>query len=190
MAKVDTLANGYYKHVSNTRCRAGGTVVLIQDENKNILVDTGNPRDKDKIVNSLAQRKLKPADINIVIITHFHPDHVGCNYLFTKARFVVPGVAFWDDIFDRNAKNLRLTKNLRLISTPGHSADGSTLLVRTSAGVIACVGDLFWFDGDEKVKLLEEDCYNKKQFYMNRRKILKIADFIIPGHGKIFRVTK
>src|SRR3989344_3729712 len=190
MAKIKILIEGYFKNISKTRCRASSAIVLIQDEGKNILVDTGNPRDKEKIINALKKRKLKPEDIDIVIITHFHPDHMGCSYLFKKARFIIQGVSFWDDIFDRAPEHQNFTKNLKLISTPGHSGDSSTLLVKTDRGVVACVGDLFWFNGDEKIKLLEEGCSNKKLFYKNRQEILKIADFIIPGHGKMFKVQK
>ncbi len=188
MAEIKILIEGYFKNISKTRCRASSTISLIKDEDKNILVDTGNPQDKEKIINALKKRKLKPEDIDIVIITHFHPDHVGCNYLLKKARFIVPGVSFWDDMFDRTSENQRLSKNLKLISTPGHSEDSATLLVKTDRGVVACVGDLFWFEGDEKIKLIKEDCSNKNLFYKNRRKILKLADFIIPGHGKMFKV--
>ena len=188
MAEIEILIEGYFKNISRTRCRASSTIVLIKDSGKNILVDTGNPQDKEKIINALKKRKLKTKDIDIVVITHFHPDHLGCNYLFKEARFIVPGVSFWDDIFDRAPKNQRLSKNLGRISTPGHSADSATLLVKSDKGVVACAGDLFWFEGDEKIKLLEEDCFNKELLHKNRQKILKIADFIIPGHGKMFKV--
>lgn len=190
MPEINILIEGYFKNISRTRCRAGSTIVLIQDEDKNILVDTGNPQDKAKIINALKKRNLKPKDIDIVVTTHFHPDHMGCNYLFGKARFIVPGVSFWNDIFDRASENQRLTKNLKLIFTPGHTEDSATLLIKTDRGIVACVGDLFWFEGDEKVKLLEEDCFDKKLFYKNRRKIFKIADFIVPGHGKMFKIKK
>ena len=187
MAELMVLVEGYFKNISKTRCSAGSTIVLIQDEGKNILVDTGNPQDKEKIIDALKKRKLSPEDINLVIITHFHPDHTGCNYLFEKARFIALGVSFWEDIFDRDPENQRLTKNLKLIPTPGHSEDSATLLVKTNQGIAACTGDLFWFKGDEKAKLLEEDCFNKKLFYKNRQRILNLADFIIPGHGKMFK---
>ncbi len=190
MIKVKVLVKGYFKNISETRCKASSTITLIQDNGKNILIDTGNPQDKEKIITSLKKRGLNPEDIDIVVITHFHPDHMGCNYLFTRARFVVPGVSFWQDIFDRASINQKLTKSLKLISTPGHSEDSTTLLVKTEKEIIAIVGDLFWCENDEKIKLLEEDCSDKKLFYKNRQKILKIADYIIPGHGDMFKVTK
>jgi len=190
MAKIKILVEGYFKNISKTQCRAGSTIVLIQDEDKNFLVDTGNPQDKEKIILALKKNKLKPDDIDTIIITHFHPDHVGCNYLFKKAKFIIPGVSFWDDVFDRSLGNQKLSKNLKLIPTPGHSSDSATLLVKTDEGITACVGDLFWSENDKKIKLLEKDCFDKKLFYKNRQKISEIADFIIPGHGKIFKVKK
>ncbi|MFH1427171.1 MAG: MBL fold metallo-hydrolase [Patescibacteria group bacterium] len=190
MAEINILIEGYFKNILKTRCQAGSSIILIKDQKKNIIVDTGNPQDEKKIIKALKKKNLKPENIDIVVITHFHPDHVGCNYLFKKARFFVPGVCFWDNIFDRRTKNQKLTKDLKLIFTPGHSEDSATLLVKTDAGIVACVGDLFWFKGDEKIKLLEKDCFNKKLFYQNREKILKIADFIIPGHGKMFKTKK
>lgn len=190
MAEVKILVQGYFKNISRTRCRAGSTIILVQDEGINIIVDTGNSQDKEKIVSALKKIKLKPADIDFVVITHFHPDHTGCNYLFEKARFIVYEAAYRNDTFDQAPADQKLSKNLRLISTPGHSEDSATLLVKTARGIVACVGDLFWFKGDEKIKFIEEDCFNKKMFHKNRQRILKIADYIIFGHGGMYKVKK
>ncbi|MCY3982690.1 MAG: N-acyl homoserine lactonase family protein [Roseovarius sp.] len=40
------------------------------------------------VIDSLAALGLTPDDINVVVNSHFHPDHCGCNEFFTKARFV------------------------------------------------------------------------------------------------------
>lgn len=176
------------KIISENRCRASGTIVLVRDNGKNILVDTGNPKDKDKIVQALKKQGLAPDDIDFVIITHFHSDHVGCNYLFSKARFVTPPVAFWNDIFERDEGFQKISDNIKIIATPGHTEDGVTVLVKTESGITAIVGDLFWSEEDLKIELQKKDCSNLKLFYKNRDKILKIADWIIPGHGKMFKV--
>ncbi len=190
MAEVKILVQGYFKNILRTRCRASSTIVLIQDEGKNVLVDTGNSQDQEKIISALKKRKLKPEDIDLVVITHFHPDHTGCNYLFKQARFIVLGASFRGDAFDLAPRTQKLSENLKLISTPGHSEDSATLLVKTARGMVACVGDLFWFEGDEKIKFVAADCSDKKLFHKNRQRILKIADYIIPGHGGIYKVNK
>ena len=42
-----------------------------------------------KVIDSLAALGLTPGDIEVVVSSHFHPDHCGCNEFFTEARFVV-----------------------------------------------------------------------------------------------------
>lgn len=41
------------------------------------------------VIDSLAAIGLGPDDIDVVVNSHFHPDHCGCNEFFTAARFVV-----------------------------------------------------------------------------------------------------
>ncbi len=43
----------------------------------------------NNVINSLTQLGLTPSDIDVVVNSHFHPDHCGCNEFFTNARFVV-----------------------------------------------------------------------------------------------------
>jgi len=42
---------------------------------------------KANVVAALAELDLKPEDIDIVVNSHLHPDHCGCNAFFTKATF-------------------------------------------------------------------------------------------------------
>ncbi|MCB1478220.1 MAG: N-acyl homoserine lactonase family protein [Rhodobiaceae bacterium] len=43
---------------------------------------------KSDVVSSLSQVGLNPDDIDIVINSHLHPDHCGCNAFFRKAQFI------------------------------------------------------------------------------------------------------
>ena len=71
--------------------------------------------------------------------------------------------------------------------TPGHSYDSITLLVKTNNGIVAICGDVFW-----KEDFPKDDPYasNKEKLEESRKKILEVADWIIPGHGKMFKVKK
>ncbi len=58
-------------------------------------------------------------------------------------------------------------------------------------------GDTFWWTDDEEQKIDVEkqddahpDEVNMKNLIESRKKVLKIADYIIPGHGKMFKVEK
>lgn len=78
----------------------------------------------------------------------------------------------------------KYSENITIIETPGHSDDGLTFLVKTDRGEVAICGDVFWKEGYPK-----HDPYakNMEELTKSREKVLKIADFIIPGHGNIFK---
>ena len=43
----------------------------------------------DNVVTCLAALGLDPADIDVVVCSHLHPDHCGCNAFFRKATFAI-----------------------------------------------------------------------------------------------------
>jgi N-acyl homoserine lactone hydrolase len=43
----------------------------------------------DNVINSLADIGLTCDDIDVVVCSHLHPDHCGCNTLFKRATFVI-----------------------------------------------------------------------------------------------------
>jgi glyoxylase-like metal-dependent hydrolase (beta-lactamase superfamily II) len=45
----------------------------------------------ENVITELASLGLEPDDIDIVVNSHLHPDHCGCNALFKKATFMVHG---------------------------------------------------------------------------------------------------
>ena len=44
---------------------------------------------EQEIINGLAAKGLKPEDVDVVVLTHLHFDHIGNTDLFTNARFIV-----------------------------------------------------------------------------------------------------
>lgn len=51
--------------------------VLITDGDGVTLVDTGYPGDKARVIASLGKIGRAPADVDAVVLTHAHPDHIG-----------------------------------------------------------------------------------------------------------------
>jgi len=96
---------------------------------------------------------------------------------------------YWGIWYENKVEDWKeqFTKNIRIIKTPGHNYDGITLLVKTEKGIVAICGDVFW-----KENFPEDDPYasDKDKLKESRKKILEIADYIIPGHGKMFKVKK
>jgi len=73
------------------------------------------------------------------------------------------------------------------MKTPGHSYDGITLFIKTKEGIIAICGDIFWEKNSPKDDPYAQD---KEKLKESRKKILELADWIIPGHGKMWKVEK
>ena len=185
-ANVDILIKGYYKP-EGTRGHACSTVTLIEDKEFKVIVDPGTLSDPKILIEALKRRNLSPDDINVVFITHSHIDHYKYVGLFPKAR-ILEYFGWWHGDFWSEVEpgtDGILNDNIRVIKTPGHSDDSITLLVKTHKGTIAICGDVFW-----KKNYPENDPYASDNFLLkkSRQKLLKIADYIIPGHGDMFKV--
>jgi glyoxylase-like metal-dependent hydrolase (beta-lactamase superfamily II) len=187
MAKVKVLLVGYFEWIEKNVCRASSTVTLIEDDGKKMIVDTGNFIDAEKIIAALARENLKPEDIDIVVNTHQHPDHIGCNFLFKNAEWITSEDIQNGDKFTLvEDDEIILSPCVKIIRTPGHTAYDCSVLAETKDGKAAIVGDLFWKGQDDKLAFVE----NEKTHLANQNKILAMVDFIVPGHGDIFKVKK
>lgn len=194
MAEVKILIEGYAK--KGKPCwRASPSTVLIKDNGLNILVDPG--ANSKLLLKALAKEQLKPEDVDLIFLTHYHPDHVLNIRLFPKQDVLDRWLIYRDDEEIEFSGKIPGT-NIKVIPTPGHAHEHAALLVKTTTGKIAIAGDLFWWTTDEKqktdfrslVKKLDPFAKNEKDLMKSRRKILKLADYIIPGHGKMFKVKK
>jgi len=187
MAKVNILIKGYEKEFKD-RDEYTCTTTLVQDKDLNIVVDPGCPKSEKVLEKALAKHGLTFKDIDIIFITHWHLDHSKSASLFPRAKIV----DFWeinkgDKHYFHDGK-YNITENVKVIPTPGHTRGHASLIVNTEKGTVVVMGDVFWhsnltpkkdpFAGDEK-KLRE-----------SRKKVLKIADYAIPGHGEMFKVKK
>ncbi len=85
---VSVLKVGYCLSQTDGTFRADGTITLITGP-RTILVDTGGPWDRNFLLMTLKDRGLKPGDINLVVGTHGHSDHVGNLSLFPTAVMIV-----------------------------------------------------------------------------------------------------
>ena len=66
------ITEGIYQ-VDGVNCN----VYLIEDGDKLTLIDTGLPRNSNKIAKYIEGLNRKPAAVSTIVITHFHIDHVG-----------------------------------------------------------------------------------------------------------------
>jgi glyoxylase-like metal-dependent hydrolase (beta-lactamase superfamily II) len=190
MAEVKVLITGYAIWLEALKQKACGSITLVRGRH-NVIVDTGNVGDGVRIIKLLAKEGLKPEDIHYVVNTHGDIDHVGNNNLFTRATFIASHDIVRDqDIFTFFEEKYEIEPDICIISTPGHSIEDVSVLVKIKNGLVAITGDLFESEldiKDESWKVFSK--YPERQV-KSRLEILKIADFIVPGHGKIFKVKR
>ncbi len=151
---------------------------LVQtDDGRNVLIDSGLPEtiaDADSafvngrdVIEQLAGIGLTPADIDIVVSTHYDVDHAGRHAAFTRARYVVqrghhldaadnPRYATirpeWDQPCERIELvdgDTELLPGLELIETSGHVPGHQSVLVRlpTTGPVLLAVDAVPFRDG-------------------------------------------
>ncbi|MBU2539867.1 MBL fold metallo-hydrolase [Patescibacteria group bacterium] len=188
MAEVKILAEGYTTADSinnNGEEKTCATISLVRDKDIVMVVDPGILEDQKILIKELKKEGLTVNDVNFVFITHSHLDHYRNIGMFPKAK-TLEYFGIWDKntIEDREEQ---FTENIRIIETPGHDKTSLSLLVKTNKGLVAICGDVFW-----KENLPEKDSYadDPQRLEESRKKILEIADWIIPGHGPMFKNNK
>ena len=118
--------------------------------NDNIIVDTGAGGNKDYLFSKLRENGVEPEDIELVVNTHCHFDHIGGNNFFPNAKIAVHKL---DAVSIRNEDTLGTSMSafeggnnsrvdieledgdkiadFEVIHTPGH----------TSGGICLCDGE-------------------------------------------------
>jgi len=194
LASVIVLKPGYARWEGYASQRACGTITLIKSQ-KNCIVDLGIPADKDIILSHLKAHGLTPKDIDTIILTHSDVDHIGNMNLFPDATFIGGNDVIQGDLFKEFFKEKYVVdENITIIHTPGHDNRSITVLVKTAKGVVAITGDLFEYNKDwetvDSSEAWEPWSQDKELQEKSRAKIWKLADYIVPGHGDIFKVDK
>lgn len=188
MAKIEILVEGYAVKEEGGE-RASSTAVLVQEKDVNIIVDPGIAR--QPLAESLKKINLKPEDIHYVLLTHYHPDHAFGAAWFPQAKVLDVGYLYEDDKIIKHDGFIPGTE-LAIMHTPGHAYEHCSLAVPTDKGMVVISGDVFWwYQGEEqKLDAGHQDPYaqDQKTLEKSRSKVLKLADLVIPGHGKIFKV--
>ena len=165
---------------------------------KSILVDTGAGNNKDYLFSKLQENGVEPSDIEMVVNTHCHFDHIGGNHFFPNAKIAVHKL---DAISMRNedtlgtsmsafngADNSRVDIELdesdriadfEVIHTPGHTKGGICLW----DGENLISGDTIFAGGGVGRMDLGGD-YQDMKNSVERLMALDVKN-IYPGHGPI-----
>ncbi len=184
MAEVKILVEGYTSADNPSEDEVTcATITLVKDKDLVIVIDPGILESQDVLIKALKKENLTVKDVNTVFLTHSHLDHYRNTGMFPNAK-VIEYYGVWDKNTVDDRQN-QLTEDIEIIETPGHNYTSLTLLVKTDKGKIAICGDVFWKENYPK-----EDEYadNPEKLKESRKKVLELADYIIPGHQGMFKV--
>ena len=210
MARIDILMQGSgfrTNLVSLGIC----TIALIREKN-NILVDTGHFGNRKQVLTALQRLDLSPSDIDEVILTHSHWDHSLNLELFRNATVFINSkeLSYVNSVKgDDWATSISLgmiiqkmkteivkgdkvlSKDIKVIESPGHSPGHQAVLVRTGEGTALFTGDAMptlrsYFRGlPDFITTTEEEA---------RRSITKLKalkpDVYYTGHDRPFHIIK
>jgi glyoxylase-like metal-dependent hydrolase (beta-lactamase superfamily II) len=179
---------------------------LIRSPEKNILIDPGHAPFFDHVHQGLHALGLAVEDIDLVIGTHAHPDHIEAVRLFARppARFTLHE-AEWQ-LVEEAASRLRaaldfdpagLTPDfflaegelqvgdihLQVFHTPGHTPGGVTLYWPQAKALFT--GDLIFRGGLGRTDLPGGD--GRKLKASIRRMAAIDADWLLAGHGDVIK---
>jgi len=194
LASIVVLKPGYARWEGYASQRACGTITLVRSL-KNCIVDLGIPTDKALILKQLKAQRLYPKDIDFVILTHSDVDHIGNMNLFPDATFIGGNDVIQGDHFLEFFKEKYIIdENISILHTPGHDNRSISVLVKTAKGLVAITGDLFEYNKDwltvDTSKVWEQWSQDTDLQNKSRKKIWKLVDYIVPGHGDMFKVDK
>jgi N-acyl homoserine lactone hydrolase len=214
-----------YRSESGGICNTACYIWYIESHNGRILVDAGDSAstfinkgapetDIVTVEEGLGKLGLKPDDIDIVIATHLHCDHIALGHLYRNARFVVQKseLEYAQNphpidavLYDRSMfeglnwevieGDKEIVPGISLLLTPGHSPGGQSVEINTSAGKAIITGfcateRTFYPTGEMERRGWEVTIplihHDALQTYDSVLKVKRRADIIIPLHEPSF----
>jgi glyoxylase-like metal-dependent hydrolase (beta-lactamase superfamily II) len=212
---VDTLLQGYRLDTTHGAVAfCGVNLIEATDASgtlKRMVVDTGHTGLRSSLVAQLARRGLSCADIDMLVCTHAHWDHIENVDLFERAEIIVhrnerrymakphrndTGCPAWvDAVFERYQERIReveegtvLAPGVEVVDAPGHSAGTIAITAATAEGTAVIAGDSVQ---NATVAVQRRNglvFWNEAEATRSVEKLVAIADVIYPGHDQAFRI--
>lgn len=177
MARFHLLSAGYGGD------RVASTVSLVEAEGALIVIDPGMVSSTSVILDPIRNLGFDSGDVTDIVISHHHPDHTINIALFPNASVHDHWAIYKDDVWTaRPAEGFDVAPGVRLMETPGHTAQDITTLVNTGEDTIAFT-HLWWYETAPYDDPLATDA---EALHVGRARVLEMSTLIVPGHGDPF----
>jgi glyoxylase-like metal-dependent hydrolase (beta-lactamase superfamily II) len=139
-----------------------GSCIYVLKLEKIILIDTSTQENRAELIEDLKKLGLSPEEVDYILITHNHYDHVGNINIFPNAK--IP-----------NKKEIEESR-IKIIKTPGHTSDSVCFLYNR----ILFSGDTLFHNGIGRTDLPTGD---EEQIEESLKKLENTDyDILCPGH--------
>jgi len=161
----------------------GSIVYLIKLPKNNILIDTSSKENSKELISSLKSLGLSPEEINTIILTHAHYDHVENINLFAKAKIYGNFTRkINSDHSQTEIKNIlpiekQPIKEFEIYKTPGHTKGDIIIIYKN----ILFSGDVVFHGGYIGRNDFPESNITEQQKSLQLISKLKF-DILCPGH--------
>ncbi|ABR55565.1 beta-lactamase domain protein [Methanococcus vannielii SB] len=114
---IDLVYFGYLERSSEKILDVSSSVTYIETRHNKIVVDTSSKSKRNHLISYFNNKGVKLDEIDYVINTHFHFDHVSNNELFKNALII-------------NFSNISKLNDpeIKIIPTPGHTSDSISVV--------------------------------------------------------------
>ncbi len=209
MAELITLLEGFGFN-SDQGIVGFCSVHLVRAGGKTILFDTAHVGRRLVLQAALAQHGVRESDIDHIVMSHAHWDHVQNIDLFENADLLLhpderryahrphkndwatpawTGAAIETVRITEVREGDELAPGVKVVDVPGHSPGSIALAVQTDEGLACLTGDALHFAEVALTKKNPLIFWNDEQASASVEKLLRIADVIYPGHDLPFRLN-
>ncbi|MCO5119725.1 MAG: MBL fold metallo-hydrolase [Burkholderiaceae bacterium] len=177
---------------------------------KRLLIDPAHVGRRTRLWEELAKRELKATDIDMVLLTHAHWDHIQNIDVFANAEILIHpeerryalrphpndwATPSWTGVMLEQFK-LRevvdgdeLLNGVTVVAMPGHSVGSIAVAIDTEEGLCVVTGDALHFAKVAETKINTLVFWDREQATKSIKRVVDMADLIYPAHDQPFRMT-
>lgn len=207
--KYELVFPGFPGRMTSGTLGWGAMVYLEQGPHK-IMFDTAGPGKRIQVLQRLQEMGIDANEIDMLILSHFHYDHVYNYDYFPNARIIMHQVEadwvasnpgnyaipphFYEAIkqtgrLELVQKDEEIVPGIETLLVPGHTPGGMALVLRDPNMPVTVVA------GDAVKNMAEladgkvPKAWDAAATARSIKKIRDIAEVVIPGHDRILQVT-